>query len=34
VLKPNYGLVYESRVRVFAAKGDYTNAVADITRAS
>ena len=33
-LRPGYARAYESRGSAYASKGVYTNAVADVTRAS
>ena len=32
-LKPDYAAAYENRARAYVAKGDYTRAVADVTKA-
>jgi hypothetical protein len=32
-LKPDYATAYESRARALVSKGDYTRAVADVTKA-
>jgi hypothetical protein len=32
-LRPDYAAAYENRARIFASKGDYTRAVADVTKA-